>query len=188
MLLSSAMAHTSVCFSGTTTTTTLLSPAPTKAPLSFTMASPPPSPSEEVLETYYAGIASFGKLCGTTDPLFQHDAPYQPAWSGNWCVGKRLATVGSHPIRAYFSFGKPLSEQHLATRIITAMEESGLPCNSFDILRIGDAPRDSELPPKILINVEAGQVSWADGMALAQRCRSEVQRFGIHDVHCEVYE
>lgn len=153
------------------------------------MASPPPSPSEEVLETYYAGIASFGKLCGTTDPLFQHDAPYQPAWSGNWCVGKRLATVGSHPIRAYFSFGKPLSEQHLATRIITAMEESGLPCNSFDVLRIGDAPlQDSELPVRLLIKVEPHQVNWADGINLARRCRSELQRFGLDDVHCEVLE
>ena len=148
-----------------------------------------PSPSEEVLEAYYAGIASFGKLCGTTDPLFQHDAPYQPAGDGTWIVGKRLATVGFHPIRAYFSFGKLPPERDLATRIITAMEESGLPCNSFDVLRIGDAPlQDSELPVKLLIKVEPNQVNWVDGTNLAQRCRSELQRVGLDDVHCEVLE
>ena len=152
------------------------------------MSSSPPS--EEVLQAYYSGIGSFGKLCGTTDPSFQHDVPYQPAMDGTFAVGKRLARVGSHPIQAYFSFVAPPRNRDLPARIIRAIIECGLRnvFKVFNVLRIGDAPRDSELPPKILINVEAGQVSWADGMALAQRCRSEVRRFGIHDVHCEVYE
>jgi hypothetical protein len=64
-----------------------------------------------------------------------------------------------------------------------------LPCNSFDILRIGDAPlQDCELPVKLLIKVEPDQVDWVDGMQLAQRCRSELQQFGLDDVHCEVLE
>ena len=187
MSLTSTMAHAPACFSEITRTTTLLSPALTKTLLPFTMTSP--SPSEKVLKAYYAGIASFGKLCGTTDPLFQHDTPYQPAWDSNWCMGKRLATVGSHPIRAYFSFGKLSHEQDFIVRIIIAIEKSSLPYNNFNILRIGDAPlQNSELPVKLLIKVEPDQVGWADGINLARRCRLELQRFGLDDVYCEVLE
>ncbi|KAI0537056.1 hypothetical protein GGR58DRAFT_514123 [Xylaria digitata] len=119
------------------------------------------SPNPEALDTYYTGIASFDKL----------------------------STVGCHPIVDYFSFVKSLSDGDLAARIIAVMEESRLPCNSFDVLRIGNAPlQDRELPVKLLIKVEPGQVNWEDGMNLARRCRSELKRLGLNDVHCEVLE
>lgn len=86
---------------------------------------------------------------------------------------------------AYFRFGKLLPEKDLATRIIIATQKSRLPCHSFDILRIGDAPlQDCELPVKLLIKVEPDQVDWVDGIHLARRCRSELQRFGLGDTDC----
>ncbi|KAI0455162.1 hypothetical protein F5B21DRAFT_473103 [Xylaria acuta] len=72
----------------------------------------------------------------------------------------------------YFSWGKSFSDEDFPGRIITAIKESRLLCNSFDILRIGDALlQDCELPVKLFIKIEPGRVRWVNGMNFARRCR-----------------
>ncbi|KAI1820505.1 hypothetical protein F4861DRAFT_545464 [Xylaria intraflava] len=148
------------------------------------------TPNQQVRETYFTGVRGFGKLCGTTDPLFRPDANvYQPASDGTWVVGKRLATIGRHRIVPHFPFGKCASDGDLPSCLMSAIKESGLPVNSFDVLRIGDATLyDQQLPVKLLVKVQPGVVSWAAGTGLAYACYSELRRFGLHDVHCEVLE
>lgn len=140
------------------------------------------APTTEERDGYYYGLPSRPKLVArsSTDVCsHQYD---------RWSIGKNFSPVGPHPI------AKPWNDSTSPLRrgIIEALK--GIDWTAIDILRIGYG-RSNDFtgevyahPVNLLVSVQEGSTTWAQGIPVVMRCREILQSHGILDVHCEMRE
>lgn len=140
------------------------------------------APTTEERDGYYYGLPSRPKLVArSSTDVWSHQ------YDG-WSVGKNFSPVGHHAI------AKPWNDSTSPLRraIVQALE--GIDWRAIDVLRIGYERTNGFTgevyahPVTLLVSVQEGSTTWAQGLAVVMRCREILQFYGILDVHCEMRE
>ncbi|KAF5011235.1 hypothetical protein FDECE_2634 [Fusarium decemcellulare] len=140
------------------------------------------APTAEEREQYYYGLPSQPKLVARSST---------EAWSIQYdghAIGKTFSPVGRHAIAKLWND----STTPLRRAIIQAID--GIDWSTIDVLRIGYertngfTHEEFTHPVTLLISVQEGSTTWAQGLLVAIRCHEILGLHGIPDVHCEIRE
>ena len=172
------------------------------------MTEKPYRPGNDEVKYYYFGLASDSRLIARsstkvwTPPFWDAEDTMQTLHIGSWtgygnkAQGKYFRPVGPHP-RLHTLWNDARSSLRL--RIIDALQHSACAKSwkTLDIFRIGLQEvhrgegyydkRPQEFPIVALISVApSSDVSWEQGVELAQACKRIFSNHNILDVECEI--
>lgn len=138
-------------------------------------------PSDEEQQDYYYGLYSRPKLIARSSDTTW--APKISQLAGDFGpVPKRMGPVGRHPLVELWNN----STGSVRNEIIQCLK--GCQWNAIDIVRIGYIDATDKWPIIMLISVDPGSTTWADGNYIVRRCKEVLSRHNVNDVECEMKE
>ncbi|KAI6120202.1 hypothetical protein EV401DRAFT_1957052, partial [Pisolithus croceorrhizus] len=146
----------------------------------LTMPDPTPTPpfvvTEGLSKVYYKSLPSKPSLIATTKP-----GPFEvPTDPEAYSVPKELRPLGKHALASVWNHG-------LGDSLRDTLNTMGVNWTSMDVLRIVE-DGESSSPAVVWIGVEFGSLSFEEGSAVAHKCRTLTDCYGVQDCHVEIRE
>lgn len=157
-------------------TTSLTMATPSSSPAPQPPRPLPPSPEECKFYYYHFLAAGRPQLVARTS-TFVFENPQKPE-------------AIMYPIPIYYTRQTPLKNawaderSGLMERIMDAVEEVGI----FHSIEPSHFYMNHGTSETLVISIPPKSMSWSRGIALAMRCKSILEKYGIHNVHCEIRE